>query len=396
MYPLVEEIFIPEADKLFPFSQAFADLHQEFVNHGAFSEYPHIQPPDLDNAIHPLFEYKRWVGGKTQHTEILYDRISPALRLATLFITKDLFLGWWSHLHWGHRKTDKRTGKKYITDTDIEHTEKGRRKVKERFLKMAKSVTLHFFPVGWHPDHWGETHCDRQYIPYKLHYHYWPPVDRSQPCPVIGISDQYQNFFLHDYDTATLGARVRTLFCLAETLVHEVAHAFYMHTHPWHQDQRDEPYHTLENTLDISMPELGASWQNWAVGCQVRPTYNLTGGTSALLRQYTIYFRPGQHTLPMPYGCPSFPGVHITPHFYAGLEHLWTRASDGEPDGTRVCFQVMPMKWVSGWFNKSEWRKLDAKTDEKDRFRQPGQTLLIFFETVNDGQIRCFYGKTLR
>lgn len=132
---------------------------------------------DPDNPIHPVFAPKHWcykTPGSTSHTrlsDIAYEAIAPALRLASLPITEPRMLAPFDHIANG-MIVNVKNGVPYIAKGSLEGTSLGHAHVKAIFDYMAASNTLFTFAARrddinlagtvtlYHHDHGGNKSKD--------------------------------------------------------------------------------------------------------------------------------------------------------------------------------------------------------------------------------------------
>jgi hypothetical protein len=50
----------------------------------------HVSPSDLDSLVHPIFTRENW-----PQNDFIYEKWLPTFRLALLFLTEKVVLGWW-------------------------------------------------------------------------------------------------------------------------------------------------------------------------------------------------------------------------------------------------------------------------------------------------------------
>lgn len=87
------------------------DSFLKFLKQNRRSGYYNITLPDtpitLKNPIHPIFAGRNWSFGrkKRQHSD-LWNKLNPALRLATRFITERKIMSRWVRLLHGRKKFD--------------------------------------------------------------------------------------------------------------------------------------------------------------------------------------------------------------------------------------------------------------------------------------------------
>ncbi|KAI1624747.1 hypothetical protein EDD37DRAFT_608231 [Exophiala viscosa] len=269
--------FVKDASHLFNnnlavpvWGQVFSDLH---ANSCKFK-----QPEGPEGRIHRLFAksnfsrlsaisglekpIETWLDPKWTVTDTFYDRIRPALVLATRLLeeTGEFFdtvlLG---------KIQDRRNGRFYAL-------EEGLTEGPSFFPEGHSSLKKFQIFTGYNEESCEEAHATAQ--------HGMFPQKGSQrlATQAIQLNTRHTTFFTHaHYDLFTGEVKQRILFMLAVTLVHELAHVWYdcrmfdyMRQVQWIVAKClrvSEPFFTGEEPE----PELGLSWESFAFGCRPEP-----------------------------------------------------------------------------------------------------------------------------
>ena len=106
----------------------------------------------LKNEIHPMFHISRWMKGYGQQTEQFYGNMRPALLLASLWLTEDCVLPWWTHAHFGRPvegQASDGTGANivYIESSEREHSREARQATRTLLMVLAEVIVLMFRPT---------------------------------------------------------------------------------------------------------------------------------------------------------------------------------------------------------------------------------------------------------
>ena len=123
------------------------DVYQELYRHGCVEVDP-IPAMDLQNGIHVIFRQAAF-GNITAEQ---YNRMRPALTLASRFITEDAYLGYWAHLCTANLVEDTsralgpgetKRGRVLQADPNItEHD--ARKRAQNAFTSLANNLTFFF------------------------------------------------------------------------------------------------------------------------------------------------------------------------------------------------------------------------------------------------------------
>ncbi|CAI6332147.1 unnamed protein product [Periconia digitata] len=219
---------------------------------------------NLDNSIHAVFDFKRFQNAD----KILYQKMIPALQLATLFLTEDSVLDWFYHDTVGILKTynsfpDDSSHYPYLAanpNFNLENPEqrKAARKLWLRKLeKLSHVLKFYFYEGNDLLRLWGATYHFSKDMENDLHSAallssddiwrardgslrsrliHWPysasAVNNLKTQPAVLIGNAYRVFLEQkvssDITSAPYLQQQEYMNCslsLALTLVHEVAHA---------------------------------------------------------------------------------------------------------------------------------------------------------------------------
>lgn len=190
--------------------------------------------------------------------DLLYERIRPALVLATKFIwaSKDFFDCVWNH---GIRSEDK----KVFYDHDNKTAPENRYHWHREILENISNFQIF---TGSHEDH---NRVEIKHNHATLHYGQHPQNahENIRTC-ALQLNNEFTTFFSHpSYEQWPTEMIQRTQFILAATITHEIVHLCYRFR--WHTglgtdmaSPEDEPhYYKTDPTA-----ELGLAWERWAFG----------------------------------------------------------------------------------------------------------------------------------
>ncbi|KAF2649871.1 hypothetical protein K491DRAFT_721300 [Lophiostoma macrostomum CBS 122681] len=378
----------------------------------------------LRNEIHPIFREDRWMKGYGQHTDEIYKYMKGALRLASLFLTEDCMLPWFTHILYGaNRISALRSAENrkliYLEVTKKERSRDAIQKTRDSFVALAECVTLMFIPSTYSRTEsaYGITNERRKCWEWSKHFRDsdYPYISRKNKDlerdgfknPEIAILGDFQDYYRFGRRQRTQSECYRMEFMFAVTIVHEVAHAHWMF-------QRRQEYMGQEphwNDYEPGRPELGFSWESVTLGriCNflyhpreygpLLSTRTYMWPTQDVRKQQEIYQELYQGVPVEQIGffqahTPVHPGW-LPGHDWRGSEYLCT---DPEAAGmSYLCIvHAIPMKWIASWFSEDEWvaRRNWWNQTGRDRpgtlFEPPplGPTFALVYERDMWGQAR--------
>ncbi|KAF2809826.1 uncharacterized protein BDZ99DRAFT_532563 [Mytilinidion resinicola] len=269
-------------------------MHPIDFGHGAFETpfFPEDQETNLLNicltvkkqliasgtqgndSLPPLFQLSRWVTGPNQETHRFYNRIKPALRLASLFITDQKAISnYWPRLLLGHHAHTPgcASTQDYLHASVLARVLPSR--PPRRLARLPPPRQQHNLPLHApqprpppEPERvFGATFPARArsaahtLVPPSAAPFAWPSVHHGAHHPTIGLNRHFYAFFALRWRAATASLRYRQLFVLAQTLAHEVAHAFGMLTHPQWGARGVAPWLVVLR-VQAGRPRSGRGW----------------------------------------------------------------------------------------------------------------------------------------
>jgi len=224
-----------------------------------FTDRDSLPLPNLKKYIHPLFDQKQFVntlqnGRQGKMTDRLYERLKPALQLASCLLDQEPTLAFLYRVSHGTLTTDNKSGRTYLADTtseDLGLKDRHKQMVRERLLNqfvenstivLATPLTDEAF-LGI----FTKLECCWAYarlVPDRKKSGSTQTEVVFRPC--------FHHFLSIDWDTATASDRIRCLFFFAKTLMREFAHVAGFSS-PCRRPGLPEPYCNL---TDVE-PELG-------------------------------------------------------------------------------------------------------------------------------------------
>lgn len=294
-------------------------------------EVPNLRPMDLNNPLHPIFDYKNW-----KDTPLtLWEGIHPALRLATRFITETRVLEWWAKIACARKIDDPENPvfgpQRY--DDSFRMTRDNARTTKEDLEELAGCILFSWADVRelgsnrvlgvtqTEPGPPGVTHnIVRVRIHKDLGDRMIAALDSTEPAPP--------------------GMLQRCQFSIAVLILHELAHAFLMNEDPA-AAQSQEPLHSSGDVDN----ELCSSWEHFIFGREAPIPCNLDTAD-----------------------------YNKSPIFGLMSTEWQSRATKYR----RGChYTVVPTLWVNKWFLTETWDRIAR--DGKDWIEQPRSKLHCFW-----------------
>ncbi|KAF2790255.1 hypothetical protein K505DRAFT_220209, partial [Melanomma pulvis-pyrius CBS 109.77] len=354
-----------------------------------------LPAPTLTNAISPIFDFDRWVVGYDQGTGRLWDNLKPALKAATLMLTESCMLPWFIHLTCGHLTLDSMSSQIYLASCRDEHVPGGREDTLRNLHELGKVITIMFVPHNYQASVYGVTYRRRESVKWASEYYAsdFPPIpdryrgnNRARPC--IAMASGFQEFFLHGFQAAPPAQRYRMSFLFVETLLHEVAHAYW-----YHLDRSNmEPLWSRHE----KKAELGYSWETMTFGrisnpiggdvknCQVLLSFREEKYSGERDRQRALRTVLGRDGSKMNFTRVShFQGQFnwVTNPEVRGYNWFGSSSSDHDQNTVAVVHAI-PMRWIVQWFSEAAWNIKRAAWRDDRTYSPPslGQTFLLLYQ----------------
>ena len=321
-------------------TQRHGFLAEDVIKSGAI-QMPGARLPSLTNDIHPLFQRDAFDGCEDD----VYDQLTPALRLASVFLTQPTCSQFWVTLALGQRVVDHRMTARmgrlqHRITKNLENSVENATKVMEYIKGIAQEYRVHFTfvqrmmadgvkwagitqkvenfscDVGWSPNQKNDpTHSDLLRIHTKLSSDWYVAAKKLSR--------------LRFPDTAQL---LRFNFGFAVLITHEICHAVelaHIRTRPdfvpdssWNPELQQEIGHE-PFFHDNHIPELGYTWEQYIFGGKVWPIND---------RMDCLH------------------GLCITD---------WPITSSDIWDSSKVEYYTIPMTYIEPLFQMKTWEDLD-------------------------------------
>jgi hypothetical protein len=260
-----------------------------------------VLPGNLDNSIHPVFEW--------------FDADGPMkqmLQLASHFIAYNSLLTFFVPLIYGRELTGTvaHTSKTYLSDPIANVSEEKRKEylagVREALRCLAHSVRFRFQPPAKRV--YARTIRDNERPGHMASC--CPAFQRRYSCR-IEMATYFRDYY-HDgeYTSASRCAQFRHDFLFAATLVHEIVHAVGV----LRRGNLNEPH----IRVDCPEAEWGYGWEHFMFGNVINPQDRT---------------RPGTHLL---------------------MRKVWADQKQADEAGGKEYADV-PMSYIAQWFHKDTW-----------------------------------------
>ena len=389
--PLIMPSMTPVDDFLFGMLHQY-DKHIHLS--GAYDKHARYSQPSLANSILPMFK-NRWATGPGQHSEI-YQKVIPALQLASRLLTEDYPLTWFTQLTFGERRTD--AAGTYIAPTGYSKTPEAIAQVKKNILQIGKVITFMFEPPGYEERAYGSctpTKSSRDFF-HEFRSSDWPSVRRSDDVgharPCVVLNSAFLHFFRHRYDFASQDEIYRALLILAITLVHEFAHGY----NSWLTPEHKEPRWCQKE----KEAELGWSWERAIMGYGL-DSFRHHGDPKGKYRQlYQIRILEYRTRAERENIFLRFAGTNRTDDRFTRCDATGRKARPAVMDGNEfrhsktwfendrkathfiAAVQTIPMTWVVDWFQEERWTWRKQYWSEQGFYVRPtlGNAFVVLYE----------------
>ncbi|KAJ4301750.1 hypothetical protein N0V90_003843 [Kalmusia sp. IMI 367209] len=297
----------------------------------------------LDKQIHTIFQYENFdktIFIENSLAKKTWEAMTPALTLATKFLTTPELQGFWYHLMYGIPTTDEVTGKSYLKSSPLEadlvtaHAD-----FDKLLMRLADQITFFWRPtkIGghveggaevfgtWSSSLWAVLQMFDNARGQEIQMRSTPAPTVQQACfsGYMGLSSRFLYHLLsrRSVTRASTLTNMRLQFKLACTICHELAHAVY-------QFRGLSPPECHVFQTDCAN-EIGLSWEFWAFG-GIRPFCEISTESITPMRVKTWEFS---------YSSPS----------------IWTEVH---------------MHWIVAFFRKDTWDRL-GEVIQNDLLRIP-------------------------
>lgn len=314
------------------------------THYPSVATFPKSNPVgDLDNPIESLLDQDSWLlEGFVDDPTLLWSRITPALRMASKFLTVPQTLAAFAPLVCGQEVNYQGSETKILSYSEEKFQEDLPcmiEKVRNELSALASNLKFTFVAFG------GTINGEESLHPTHA-IHYAPGEEFKDDFFVLGnpgdlkvyrnshkifINAAYAEFFQKGYQEADDVQITRTLWNFAETLVHELAHVLYWQIRNgklFEQRQCEIDYEEplLFHLQEDEEPELGCSiarrLHGFSVSSIVHPTR----------------------------GCDSE---------YSKLACKWENGEPTTLNATHLVCYVEPV-WMHSYLTKAGWEKIAA------------------------------------
>ncbi|CAE7199893.1 hypothetical protein PTNB73_06174 [Pyrenophora teres f. teres] len=266
LYKIYWQVYRPQIcrDKVDPYRQsAYDDFYEQ---NGYLVDSMPSEHEMLNNDIHPIFDKSNWVVEFDEFDE-WYTEVSPALQLASMFLSHPYMLKFWIHLKYGHPGFEN--GWVCIEEDPMEHDPNILEKIKDELRLVADKVKFAFrveedmegFLGSHEPDLlFARSRFEDAAMMSNVDY---PKGVWYNPWSTTVT----HNIFLpvHEYREAfrqhTSSQKLENNMQLAMILMHELAHAYVTLWQP-----SICKYHEPVLQGSDKYPEAGVSWEKFAIG----------------------------------------------------------------------------------------------------------------------------------
>jgi hypothetical protein len=226
------------------------------------AELPDPHLGDLVNQVHPMFARLNWVQG---FSEDLWEVLLPSLKLASKMLLSEPALAFFRRVLFSiEKKTESRRTHLHYTELQDPSTEDN--EVRTSLDALSCRLQLLFAATPSKESSWQihAAHC-------VSHHHFGRDYfirgdvsnlsDDDGQFQYLLINQAYANYFTAYAQKRKIGEStspsdfVRSTFCLAASLVHEIGHAFYARDRINRDENYSEPYFDLAQ--HNPEPELG-------------------------------------------------------------------------------------------------------------------------------------------
>lgn len=207
-------------------------------------------PSTLTNPIHPIFRASNFTSFSTAQmlsdrmlgalgfTPSLYNTITPALRLASRFISHPSGLPWWSKILLANAQHVPEIGGEVLIDMPV------------NFDLTREKLTEHAEHISFRWRHESDAFAST-----------WR--EHNNPSnTVICLNTEMKDFAEGEYHSSSPSHQLRFQFFVALNLCHELAHSVTMR-----RRSGGEPFFNCTEPA----AELGASWEHCIFGGKIQP-----------------------------------------------------------------------------------------------------------------------------
>jgi hypothetical protein len=356
-------------------------LHVHLHNNYSKGNSSPIPDPTIGNEILPMLS-DRWASsGPGQHWKEIKHRLKPALQLASLFLTQNHALLWFSHFTFGERRLNSQ-GQRFIVNTAYSESPEVLSIVKANLRELGQVITFMFEPSGQHDKACGRTHHDRRKIDFihKFRDSDFPRALSSESKAArvcIVMSRRFTKFYrkIHPVE-ASVREKYSAWIIFTGTLLHSIAHAY----NYWLHGLVHEPLWDLNE----KRAELGYSWESHIFGRVMDPLrindedFRFRYLTSIRVEEYATRDIREKFAAGFTLGSTAV----LTERDVNGKHRKWPRVDLHEVRGARLslsegataviaCIHAIPMRWIVNWFQQDVWEQWQINWAKYKRHMPP-------------------------
>jgi hypothetical protein len=358
-------------------------LHQTLQDHGAL-ELKTLDTPNLDNPIHPLFNWPNW--DSLDLSDEAWIHFKPVLQLASLFITEPAILEFWFHAIYGNLERDNLERKvliinsvqfKYLEHYATQYLNSLVDTIRFGFAQSEFDTSISsmrlYYKVSLHN---SQLHI-RDLYTYLIRFTKYCPIIPRRPSTVTIKDDIHTSrtrvpipsntstikslkillpqSYLRQFQLCgalTAGHRLRFQFFVAVSLVHELANTITRLRFPIESAKGDVIWYYPRRDIFDGTP--GMAWEREIFqGMIVQQTFLTgTGGISDVYAcSAGLVLDRGIYTPE-----PNTPEVIGDDHDY-DLPPPYS-ATPIHPSSSKMV--ILKMDWVNQWFRKDTWEGISA------------------------------------
>jgi hypothetical protein len=374
-----------------------SEFEPHVYEHCSYERKTDIPVPTLANEVLSMLS-DRWVPGLRQRMGEMYPRLKPALQLASLFLTMDYPLCWFSHLTFGERRLNAQ-GQVFVIHTPYSLSSDALSKVEANLQELGKVIILLFEPSGYEDGAWGRTYHDRNSIKFL---HEFRDLDfpsslshqgkARRVCIVMNrcFTKFYQKIYPQE---ASLTEKCRAWIMFTNTLVHEITHAYYY----WLHGPALEPLWDMVE----KRAELGFSWEANIFGHVMDPiryigdpdfrfrflfSIQANEYATVAVREQLIAGLKGRHNA-------IFTEMDVN-----GKVRKWPKVRIPEFRGARwslsegataviAAIHTIPLPWIANWFQQDKWLHWNIAWGYRKKYMPPllEDAFMVLYVQNDDG-----------
>jgi hypothetical protein len=318
------------------------------LNAQGCTDIPDLSLPNLKNPIIPLFSARNF----QDFSKAEYAYISPALHLASRFVTDESHMAFWRIVHHAYIETEYRDGEEVrrlqqstsltrSPDKAVKDKETGNAMGKLargiKFVNMTKEMAKEY------PNEFGRPYLETGGKTKAKSSKRGENGEGATAADVstfrIGLHPDLQVYIKQvlEQKRPIESEDMRFQLLIARTLVCGIVHFFYHQTHPGSVFLEEPFFNSKEQQLseeaDLGPANLATSWQIYAFGCTISQWHHAP---------------PLKKTEPQP-------GMARSTFLYT------SHTVDTGIDLINTHIAVLSTPWISAWFQQATWDSIHEK-----------------------------------